>query len=320
MKSGVVEESVLARARLEAEQWVNYEKELKNGGIMVGDYTGWIPKPSLRIFIMFSGDFGVKVVDNMVNASGHCTPCSHLCIDKQCKYDKYSFSENIDGVVEIPPSEALPTVIDEPYMYLPKTIPSVDIMIATGLHNDLYVELPDVLRRSDVKGLIILRDQVKDAPLGVIRDVYEKCVEYGIEVAAPKPACSLRIDNSKPLIKEFIKQFRIGTPLISLNRKGETISSIKVHVAAPCGITYYVARQLLGYNIKNKENWLRKFYDKIALHHHSYPCTGSMENDIELGDTILHWGSYIEREAYLVALKLNKELTETIIERLTPKK
>ncbi|MEM2304732.1 MAG: DUF166 family protein, partial [Candidatus Methanomethylicia archaeon] len=244
---------------------------------------------------------------------------SHLCIEKQCKYGKYGFSESIDGVVEAPPPEALPSIIDNPYTLLPTKIPSVDIVLATGLHNDLYLELPEILRRSDVLGLIILRDKGGDAPLGVLRSIVENCKNYGIEVAAPKPSCNLK-PNSK-LIAEFIEQYRIGMPLITLRRVRNTISSIEVHVSSPCGITYYVARQLLGYDVnEHDEDWLRKFYDRVALHHHSYPCTGSMDYDYELGDTVLHWSSYIEREAYLLSLGLHDKLVETIIERITPKR
>lgn len=312
-------EDVLEIVNEEYSEWISYREKFCSGGVVVGSYDGILPKANLKLFMIYSGDFGMKIIDNLVNTFGHCRSCSHLCIEKQCKYGKYGFSESIDGVVEAPPPEALPSIIDNPYTLLPTKIPSVDIVLATGLHNDLYLELPEILRRSDVLGLIILRDKGGDAPLGVLRSIVENCKNYGIEVAAPKPSCNLK-PNSK-LIAEFIEQYRIGMPLITLRRVRNTISSIEVHVSSPCGITYYVARQLLGYDVnEHDEDWLRKFYDRVALHHHSYPCTGSMDYDYELGDTVLHWSSYIEREAYLLSLGLHDKLVETIIERITPKR
>jgi hypothetical protein len=303
----------------EYREWISYREVFRSEKVVVGDYEGSFPKADLKLFIFFSGDFGVRIIDNLTNASGHCRSCGHLCIERQCKYGKYGFSEGIDGVLELPAPELLPSIIDNPYTILPAKIPSVDIVLATGLHNDLYLELPEILRRSDAEGLIVFRDKSIDAPLGVLKNIVESCSSYGIKVAAPKPSCSLKPNSN--LIMDFIKQYRIGTPLVTLRRVGETISSIEVHVSAPCGITYYVARQLLGCDVKEHDkNWLRQFYDKIALHHHSYPCTGSMEYDYELGDTILHWSSYIERETYLLSLDLNNELIETINERITPKR
>ena len=37
--------------------------------------------------------------------------------------------------------------------------------------------------------------------------------------------------------------------------------------------------------------------ERISEAHHSYPCTGSMERDSELGGTVLHVGGYIIRDA-----------------------
>jgi hypothetical protein len=48
--------------------------------------------------------------------------------------------------------------------------------------------------------------------------------------------------------------------------------------------------------------------ERISEAHHSYPCTGSMERDTELGDTVLHVGGYIIREAMEDALRKGKKL------------
>jgi hypothetical protein len=314
--------------RKEIEKEKELDKLLLDGkGMMIGEISSLsLPKTSLKLFILFSGDFGVRIIDNLVNSLGHCTSCGHLCIDFRCKYGKYGFAENIEGILELPDPNTLPVVVDEPSKYLPDSIPSVDLVLATGIHNDLYLELPEILRRSDAKALIIFRDSPKDAPLGVVREIAEKCELYGIELATPKPSCLLRPDPSTPTINKFIKELRIGKPVIKLNLKElsgniKVISEIEVYVSSPCGITWYVARQMLGYKFGDiNDETLRKMYDDIALHHHSYPCTGSMDYDMEIGDTILHWGSYTDREAFVKALNLKEEFLKVVKERIRPKK
>ncbi len=293
---------------------------------IVGEYSeevAWKPG-EMKIALIFSGEYGLRVLENLVNSIGHCSSCGHLCIERQCKYGKYGFSENIVGAYEVEEPGKLPELIDEPHKYLPSKLPQADIVLATGLHNDLYLELPNLLRKSDINALIIFREDPKDAPLGIVRNVKEECDKYGIEFEAPKPSCTLRPNNKSKTISKFIREFRIGKPLIELElieiptmRK---ITAVKLFTSAPCGTTWYVARQMLNYVLKdNTKKSLRKMYDDIALHHHAAPCIGSMAYDRELGDTILHWGSYIEREAYLRALGLHEELRETIRERLTIK-
>ncbi|MFZ3113460.1 MAG: DUF166 family protein [Methanothrix sp.] len=48
--------------------------------------------------------------------------------------------------------------------------------------------------------------------------------------------------------------------------------------------------------------------ERISEAHHSYPCTGSMERDNELGDTVLHVGGYIIRDAVESGLKKSRRL------------
>ena len=284
------------------------EKPLKQSDISIG--------------FIYSGDFGARVIDHLVNSYGHCGACGHSCIDYKCKYGKFDFSSSMAFAFEVPQADQLPLVIDNPWDYLPRSIPKVDVVVASGLHNDLYLGLPELLRKFDVRALIVLRDHPDDMPLGVFKQVADACNEYGIEVEAPKPSCSL-IPKGK-LLNTFVKTLRIGRPVVSLHvvRIGEslTIRRAKIHVSAPCGMTWYVLKNLIGYELKSlNPQELRAFYDKISLLHHSYPCTGSMNYDRELGDTILHWASYIDRESIISALGLSRELEEVVEERLKPK-
>ena len=124
--------------------------------------------------------------------------------------------------------------------------------------------------------------------------VEELCDKEGIEVVFPKPFCDLQPQDDKPVIKRFVAEFRIGRPEVRVeaDRRGR-IAHVDVLRSAPCGSTWFVAKQLVGVEVENRQELL----DRISESHHSYPCTASMEKDRELGDTILHRAGYIIREA-----------------------
>ena len=73
--------------------------------------------------------------------------------------------------------------------------------------------------------------------------------------------------------------------------------------SAPCGSTWYVAKKMLG--LEPDQSDLR---ERISEAHHAYPCTGSMDRDTELGDTVLHIGGHIIRDAVEDGLSKAKKL------------
>ena len=52
--------------------------------------------------------------------------------------------------------------------------------------------------------------------------------------------------------------------------------------------------------VAKKLKWsdMKDYRETVSDAHHSYPCTGSMERDPILGDTILHEGGYIIRRVW----------------------
>jgi hypothetical protein len=83
----------------------------------------------------------------------------------------------------------------------------------------------------------------------------------------------------------------------------DTIVAANVVRSAPCGSTWFVAKRLLG--LEPDQSDIR---ERISEAHHAYPCTGSMERDTELGDTILHKGGYIIRGAVEDSFKKARRL------------
>jgi len=254
----------------------------------------------LSLIFIYSGEYAVRVIRNLINDPSFCKSCGLYC--DYCKYNVYSYVNNIRAAVELPAPSVLPAFIDDAEKYMPRKIPNSDICIASGLHKDLLLELPRIIQRAGVKALIVPIEDFIEVPSGLRKQLEKECEELGLETAFPKPFCSLKPDEKKPLISRFLTEFKIGRPLleVSIIKKGgeEIIGSTMVRRSAPCGSTWYVARKLIGVNLKKEV-----LYDAVAKAHHSYPCTATMAVDPETREPILHIGGYIIREEVEKAIK-----------------
>ncbi len=165
--------------------------------------------------------------------------------------------------------------------------------IVSEIHNDLLLELPTILNNSGIKAMFVPQESAARIARPQVEEI---CDREGIEVVFPKPFCDLHLEpqDDKPLVQRFIAEFGIGRPevRVEVDIRG-WIAHVEVLRSAPCGSTWFVAKQLEGIEVEDK----RELYDRIIESHHSYPCTASMEKDRELGDTILHRAGYIIRAA-----------------------
>ena len=248
----------------------------------------------LNLLFVYSGDYGERVIRNLINDPSFCKACGLHC--DFCKYGVYSYVQSILAAIELPDPADLPKFIEKPEKYLPKKIPTVDVCITTGIHQDLLLALPPRLKREGIRGLITPIEDFREVPLGLQKQLEKECKELAIEYASPKPFCALEPVEAKPLISEFIQEFKIGKPSLRItteNRnKLKVISGVSVDRSAPCGSTWYVARKLVGQEVQKEE-----IRDVVAKAHHSYPCTATMVVDPEIGDPILHKAGYLIREA-----------------------
>jgi len=249
----------------------------------------------MNLIVIYSGDFGERVIGNLINYSTFCISCADACT--HCKEDKYGFADRIKGFFKLPAPSLLPVFIEDSVSeYLPKEIPDADIAIVSEIHNDLLLELPLILKDSGIKAMIVSQESAARIARPQIEEL---CEREGIEIVLPKPFCDLQPQDDKPVIKRFVAEFRIGRPEVRVeaDRRGR-IAHVDVLRSAPCGSTWFVAKQLARVEVKNT----RELYDRISESHHAYPCTASMEKNRELGDTILHKAGYIIRAAVEEAL------------------
>ncbi len=239
----------------------------------------------MRLGFLYSHEFGERVIGNLINHSTFCRSCDLAC--EHCRVSYGSYASDIQWVCELP--RELPSFIDDPQEYLPDAVPDVDVLVVIGLHPDLLAGLPSLVKESNVKAILVPLEDREWCPPGLRTQVAEELSEAGIEVVFPKPFCSLTLTGNR-YIDLFVERYRIGRPLIKVEVEDEVIRSAHVVRSAPCGATWYIARQVSGKTIKG-------VWEIVSKAHHSYPCTASMQPDPEIGDTILHRGGYMAREA-----------------------
>jgi hypothetical protein len=269
-----------------------------------------------------------KFVGNLINDKEFCKACEILEQNVKCdKCREYvkSFANSIYYYEKV--GENVPEFIEEPALYLPKSLPPVDFLMVVGIHQDLLAGLPYYLKESGVKAVVVPIEDPKWVPAGLQVQVLEEFEKYGIQAAFPKPFCSLSkelneynklgfsITNRHDFIDEFIDYYKIGEPIVSflLSKDGESIEDTCVIQSAPCGSTYYICQQLKSKYFKNGKSADLSLNERISKAHHAYPCNASMDQDSILKDSILHVGGYLVRNAIRRELKLEEQEGQKLV-------
>jgi hypothetical protein len=267
----------------------------------------------VRIYVVYTGEFGERVIGNLVNDKSFCKVCGASCTD--CRWNpNWSYADKIIGVSTLP--DNLPIIVDDPETYMPKNPPKCDILLSIGIHPDLASTLPLLAKQTEAKAVIAPVEDPKWISRGVQNELEKQLSEMGIENAFPKPFCALE-PTGAPVIDSFIKELRIGRPLMRVILQGARITSTEVLRSSPCGCTWYIAETIKNHSLIGLE-------ERIALSHHSYPCTASMEDDPVLKEKILHKAGYMAREAVKRAIDefviAHPEIEQEIMRSLTASK
>ncbi len=257
------------------------------------------PEPFCKAF---DDAYCCRFIKHIVDDPSLCIGCGEDC--DHCRYSyRIDFAERLVGVLKVP--SELPLFADDSDEYLPPSLPEHDVTIALNLHEDLLTDIPQLAVAAGSKALIVPAEAPDWISRGTKRRLMEVCKEMGLEVAFPKPFCALEESEEHPAINEFMRRFRIGKPKLQLFVHEGQIVNTQVDRCAPCGCTYYVAKNLIGKPLTPSVN-----EDYTAKYWHSYPCVASMQMDPELGDTILHRGGYIHYGAVSSAVDEAKEREE----------
>ncbi|MDN5309121.1 MAG: thymidylate synthase [Methanolobus sp.] len=240
----------------------------------------------MRVNIFYSGEFGKKVIGNLVNSDSFCVACGDLC--DHCRELRPGLGNIITGIFEL--RNDLPDFVEEPMEYMPEQVPDCDLILAIDLNPDLLTVIPQLAEKSGAKGVIIPVDDSRIVPAGLAEQVKQQLEQKGIECECPKPFCALDLTGKKS-IDDFVK-LGFGKPAlkVELGHDDEIFTHAEVLRDAPCGSTWFVAKKLKWSDVKD-------YKETISGAHHSYPCTASMERDPQIGDTILHEAGYIIRKS-----------------------
>jgi len=218
----------------------------------------------MKIFILSSGEYGSKIVNGIA---------------------KYGFAEKIVGIHEFPPKEELPEFIEDIDEYVPENVPEADLIIATGIHGDVNMVIPEVVKKANAKSVLVPIYHPQQIPIGLQKEI-KNSLDEEIAIEFPKPFCSL-MPNGDEFIDEFTTVF--GKPKFEI-QANNLVKSVKVLRGAPCGSSWFIAENIIGTPVDDAEF-------EANNKHHNFPCSSSMLTDNATGDTILHLASYKTKEA-----------------------
>ncbi len=188
--------------------------------------------------------------------------------------------------------------IDEPEEFVPKNIPSADLVLSLGEEPVIVDIIPEIVRRSGAKAVIAPVDNRDWLPIGSVNQLKKELAASGIDSVFPVPFCSLsEMDSNNKFITLFTKYF--GRPVLTISCKDGKVAEVIVERDAPCGDTRHVAKQIIGLPIRDVE-------EKAGLIHHYYPCLSTMKMDDEFGDTLMH------RAGLMVRIAVNKALSSKL--------
>ncbi len=242
----------------------------------------------------FDSAWADRFLMHLRNQRELCTGCGDRCV--HCRdWRVQDFSTDLAGVIRFP--ALLPELLDDPQRYLPNFLPAHDLLVAIEIHEEILLELPRLSLRHGGKALIA----PVEAPNWLSRwgsgQLRAAGRRLGLEIAVPKPFCSLS-PGLGPTIDSFIRHFHLGRPVVEIEPLEGQAAQVIARISAPCGNSHYVAHSLQGHFLD--DSWQHE----VCRYWHSFPCTASMRQDPELGDTILHRGGQIHMEAFCQAADL----------------
>lgn len=229
----------------------------------------------MRILIAIQGHYGHRIADNIRKYG----PAGW-------KVYIYSFPQE------------LPAIVDDANEFLPRELPSADLLIALGEHQGVAQMIPDIVERSGAKAVIAPADNRAWLPPGLAQQIQRKLNSMGTDMVYPVPFCTLtEKDSQNQYIRDFARCF--GKPEMEVELDRDKIRRVAVVRGTPCGCSPYVADGLVGV-------WERDTVEKAGLLHHQYPCLATMVMDQEFEDTLMHRAGLMTKLAVEKAIKFAK--------------
>ena len=186
--------------------------------------------------------------------------------------------------------ELVPLFIEEPDQYLEalnfdKRVFSAEIVITYSLHPDLTSAIAKFAARAGVRSLIVPGGPSR-ASIPELNKISEAS---GMDIEVHEICCTLEPNEfNRPFTDIF------GSPILEVKTKDEKIVDVKVLKGAPCGSTWYMAKEIVGVPLKDAP-------PKAGLLIQHYPCRAARG---DLGG--IHESGELHKQAFIKALE-NKE-------------
>jgi hypothetical protein len=227
--------------------------------------------------------YAERFLGHLTNRTGHCGACASACV--QCRERSVrDYSDSIVQVIEFP--ALLPVMLEDAEEYLPQSVKNHDVLVAVSIHEEILLSF--IENFGTAKAAVIPIEEpwwISPYAQNRAREIGE---HKGMEVVFPKPFCSF--DSEDGILGTFREQFKIGKPEIEYRVSDGCIRDASVRCSAPCGATYFVARNMIG---KRVDRALVNDIDSLLS---AYPCTASTEVDREFGDSIIHRAVHVQRD------------------------
>ena len=207
---------------------------------------------------------------------------------------KYLNSRSPESVTGYQVPSGLPPTLEDAQEFLPEELGGGDIILAINLHPEMLLEIPYLVAGGSARALIAPLEDPGWVRPGLQRQVTQACAQQELESAFPKPFCSL--EPVTPAITEFSGIYKVGRPRLVMRLQGGKIAAVELVRGSPCGLTEFVAKELVGWTPPEGKPAVEALRDFAGQLHHSYPCFASMNLDPETGETVMHKSLYLLRD------------------------
>jgi hypothetical protein len=229
----------------------------------------------MKLLILYQGDYGKRFRDNI----GQHAPV-------EWEVEGFHYTKKI------------PTFVEELSDYLPRDLPTCDLLISVQEHPVVAEMIPLFIKETGARAVIAPIDNKAFLTTGLARQLRKKLEGVGIEFLYPMTFCTLTEKMTQnDLILEFLRHF--GRPKVEIQFENEKVKEVRVIRDAPCGNTRYVAQHLIGTHMKDA-------VENSGILHHNHPCMATMVMDPEIGDTLMHHAGLQVKMAVEEAIKGKK--------------
>ena len=183
--------------------------------------------------------------------------------------------------------EFVPVFIEEPDEFLEslnfdKQVFSAEIIITYSLHPDLTSAVARLAAEAGVRSLIVPGGPSR-ASISELNKISEVS---GMDIEVDEICCSLEPNAfNRPFADLF------GSPILEVKTKDGKITDVRVIKGAPCGSTWYMAKEIVGTAVKDAP-------PKSGLLIQHYPCRATRG---ELGG--IHESGELHKQAFIKALE-----------------